>query len=390
MNAQLVTLPLLLAGCVFCSVVVGAAPSARAQDDLRVYLGTYTRGDSTSKGIYLSHLNLATGELSAPKLAGEVKNPSFLAIHPSGKFLYAVGELASFEGKKTGAVSALAIDPKTGLLALLNQQPSEGVGPCHVAVDHTGRCALVANYGSGSVASLSVGADGRLAPAASAIQHEGASVNPKRQTGPHAHSINVDPANRFAFSPDLGADKVFIYRLDPAAATLTANQPAAACVAPGSGPRHFAFHPNGRNAYVINELTSTITTFDYDAAAGALKAIQDVSTLPAGYTEPSFCAEVQVHPSGRFVYGSNRGHNSIAIFTVDAATGKLALVGCEPTQGDWPRNFGIDPSGRYLLAANERGHNVVVFRIDPESGKLHPTGSSIEISMPSCVKFLKP
>ena len=385
---QLNTLQLLLAGCFVCAAFATGTPPTQAEDELRVYLGCYTRAES--KGIYLCRLNLATGQLSEPVLAGEVKNPSFLAIHPSHKYLYAVGEMSTFGGKKTGAVSALAIDRQSGLLTLLNQQSSTNTGPCHVSVDQTGRCALVANYAGGSVACLPIGDDGRLGEAASAIKHHGSSVNPKRQTGPHAHSINVDPTNRFAFAPDLGADKVFIYRLDPAAAKLEPNDPPSAAVKPGSGPRHFAFHPNGRYAYVINELGNTITAFAYDSASGSLKTIQDISTLPAGFSGESYTAEVQVHPSGRFVYGSNRGHNSIAIFTVDQATGKLTFVGCEPTQTDWPRNFGLDPTGRYLLAAGEKGHTVVVFRIDPQSGKLQPTGSSIHVSMPSCVKFMKP
>jgi 6-phosphogluconolactonase len=384
MLKDLLTFEALLGAMCVMTAFAGGLP---AQDEIRVYLGTYTRTES--KGIYLAKLDLATGRLSTPELVAEVKNPTFLAFHPSHKFLYAIGEIADFEGKKTGAVSALAIDPQSSRLTLLNQQTSQGVGPCHVAVDASGRCALVANYGGGSVSCLPIGADGRLSPATAAIQHHGSSINPKRQAAPHAHSINVDPANRFAFVADLGLDKVLVYRLDPAAGTLVANDPPSVSLKPGAGPRHLAFHSSARYAYVINELDSTVTVFAYDAQRGALKVIQNISTLPADVTVANFPAEVQIHPSGRFLYGSNRGHDSIAMFALDEATGKLTFLGCESTQGKHPRNFGIDPSGRYLLAANMETNNVVVFRIDAQTGKLQPTGSTIELPMPSCVKFLK-
>jgi 6-phosphogluconolactonase len=321
-------------------------------------------------------------------LAGQVVNPSFLAIHPNRRFLYAIGEVGQFAGGKGGAVSAFAVDPESGKLTLLNQKSSRGPGPCHVVIDKSGANVLVANYGGGSVACLPIGEDGRLGDATSFIQHKGSSVNRQRQEGPHAHSINLDPANRFAFAPDLGLDKIMIYRLDAAGHLLTPNDPPAATVAPGSGPRHFDFHPNGRFAYAINELASTITAFEYDAERGTLQTIQTVTTLPEGFEGKSFTADVHVHPSGKFVYGSNRGHDSIAIFAVDSATGKLTPIGCESTQGKTPRNFGIDPTGAYLLAANQDTDNVVVLRIDAATGKLEPTGQSIRVPMPVCVKFL--
>ncbi len=381
-----------LAGVLHCA----PAPACAAEENqpgarpgrLWVYIGTYTR--QASKGIYLGQLDLANGRLEAVELAGELTNPSFLAIHPSRPLLYAVGELGDFAGKKAGAVSALSIDPPSGKLTLLNQQPSGGPGPCHVSVDHTGRCVLVANYSGGSVACLPIGEDGRLGKATSFDQHRGAGPNPKRQDGPHAHSIQLDAANRFAFAPDLGLDKVFIYRLDPAEGKLTPNEPAFAAVAPGSGPRHFDFHPNGRYAYVINELGSTITAFRYDPERGVLSTLQTVSTLPEGFQGNNTTADVHVHPSGKFLYGSNRGHDSIAIFAVDAESGKLRLIGHEPTQGKSPRNFGIDPTGTYLLAANQDTANVVVFRIDPASGKLQATGSSAKVAYPVCVKMIRP
>lgn len=359
-----------------------------ASNQYIVYFGTYTA--AKSKGIYVSRFDATTGKLGAPELAAETKNPSFVAVHPSHRFLYAVGEIASVGGKKGGAISAFAIDAATGKLTLLNQQSTVGPGPCHVSVDNAGKNAFAANYGGGSVAVLPIKKDGSLSKASAFVQHTGSSVNPKRQAGPHAHAINLDAANRFVFVPDLGLDKVMIYRLDAAKGTLTPNEPAFGTVPPGSGPRHIAFHPNGRFAYVINEMLCTMTTFSYDATRGELKELQTLSTLPAGESvQPGYStAEVLAHPSGKFVYGSNRGHDTIAIFAVDPQTGKLAPVGHESTQGKAPRCFGIDPTGAYLLAANQGTDNVVVFRIDQKSGKLTATGQSIEVGAPVCVMFM--
>jgi 6-phosphogluconolactonase len=259
-----------------------------------------------------------------------------------------------------------------------------------VIVDRQGRNVLVANYGGGSVAVLPIGADGRLQAPSSVVQHTGSSVDPNRQKEPHAHSINVDADNRFAYAADLGLDKILIYRFDVAKGTLTPNDPPFAQVEPGSGPRHFAFHPQGRFAYVINEMRCTVTAFAHDAARGGLSAIQTISTLPQGQSvQKGFStAEVQVHPSGRFLYGSNRGHDTIAVFAIDEKTGRLTPVHHEPTQGSTPRNFGIDPAGRFLLAANQRSDTVVVFRIDAATGRLAPAGHRIEVGAPVCVKFV--
>ena len=372
--------------CLLSSGLLSSGALAEDADVLRVYFGTYTRG--ISEGIYRSELNLTTGKLQPPKLAAKTASPSFVAIHPTRPLLYAVGEMSSFQGKKAGAVSAFSIDRTTGDLTLLNQQSSEGVGPCHVTIDPTGGNVLVANYGSGSIACLPIGKDGRLGEATSSFQHEGSSVNPQRQQGPHAHSMNLDAAGRFAFAADLGLDKILIYRFDPAQGKLTPNDPPSTKLPPGAGPRHFAFHPSGRHAYVINELHSTVTLFDYDAKRGTLRSRQTITTLPKGYDGPNSTAEVQVHPSGRFLYGSNRGHDSIACFSIDPSTGRLTPIGHESSGGKTPRNFGIDPTGRYLLAANQNTDNVVVFRIDPRTGKLHPTGQSITVGMPVCVKMM--
>jgi 6-phosphogluconolactonase len=354
-----------------------------------VYFGTYTGG--ISKGIYVSRLDSATGKLSAPELAAETRNPSFLAVHPTEKFLYAVGEVSDAQGKRAGAVNAYALDAKTGKLTALNQQTSGGSGPCHVSVDATGLCALVANYGSGSVAALPIRADGSLGEAATTIQHTGASVNPQRQTRPYAHFIVPSPDNRFALACDLGLDKVLLYQLDPATAKLTPSDPAFGSVPPGSGPRHLAFSPDGKFVHVINEMKLTITTFASNAKTAALAERQTVSTLPADYsaTAKDSGAHILVHPSGKFVYGSNRGHDSIAVFTIAAGTGKLTLVQNESTQGKTPRNFAIDPSGRWLLAENQNSDSVVVFAIDAATGKLKPAGQTITIGAPVCAVFVK-
>ncbi|HEU0005421.1 MAG TPA: lactonase family protein, partial [Terriglobia bacterium] len=359
------------------------ATAAPKNNDIAVYFGTYT--GPKSKGIYLSRLDLSSGKLSAPTLAGETEQPSFLALHPNRRFLYAVNETGG--GRRgTGQVTAFAV-ASDGKLTLLNQQPSRGSAPCHLVVDRVGKSLLLANYGGGSVAAFSIGPDGRLGESTGFVQHSGSSVNPQRQKEPHAHSINLDAANRFAVAADLGLDQVLVYRFDSGKGTLSPNEPPSAPVKAGSGPRHFAFHPSGRNAYVINELASTVTTFQYDAGKGVLKETQTLSTLPKDFTGTSHTAEVQVHPSGKFLYGSNRGHDSIAVFTIEA-NGTLRYVENTPTGGSTPRNFGISPDGKFLLAANQKSDNVVVFRIDPKSGRLTSTGNTLEVPSPVCVKFL--
>jgi 6-phosphogluconolactonase len=370
-----------------CALGLAIAPAAWAGEFL-VYFGTYT--GTKSKGIYVSRLDPATGRLTTPELAVETPSPSFLAVHPGGRFLYAANEVSRFDGKPTGSVSAFAIAPQTGRLTLLNAQSSGGAGPCHLVVDRAGRNLLVANYGGGSVAVLPVKADGALDAATATLQHTGSSVNPQRQKEPHAHSINLSPDNRFAVAADLGLDKVLVYRFEPARGSLVPHDPPFAAVAPGSGPRHFAFHPSGRFAYVINEMLCTVTAFSYAAARGELQEIQTITTLPEGESVQRgySTAEVQAHPGGQFLYGSNRGHNTIAVFRIAADTGKLTPVAHAPTQGRTPRNFGIDPTGAFLLAANQGSDNVVVFRIDATSGALAPTGQTLEIGSPVCVKFV--
>lgn len=359
---------------------------------LWVYVGTYTGDGSTSKGIYRFALDLADGKLGEPELVAETESPSFLSIHPNGKALYAVAEVSEADGKPGGALAAFAIDPRTGALSPLNKQSTRGGYPCFVGVDPAGKVALAANYGGGSVSSYPIAADGKLGEAATFIQHEGSSVDRARQEKPHAHSINADAAGRFAIAADLGLDKLLVYRIDPAAGTLAPNDPPFARVAPGSGPRHFAFHPDGKHAYVINEMLLTVTAFDWDAEKGALSEIQTISTIPDDVTDRKglSTAEVQVHPSGKFLYGSNRGHDTIAAYKIDQATGKLARIENEPTGGKTPRNFGIDPTGQYLLAANQDSNTIVAFKIDQETGELTPTGQEVAVPKPVCVKFLAP
>ena len=380
MKKLLASLTLVAPFVFFGAAAIAAPPEG---NEIAVYVGTYT--GPKSKGIYLSRLDLASGKLSAPTLAAETEQPSFLALHPNRQFLYAVNETG--EGRRgTGQVTGFAVG-SDGKLTQLNQQPSRGSAPCHLVVDRAGKTLLLANYGGGSVAAFPIGPDGRLGESSAFVQHSGSSTNPQRQKSPHAHSINLDAANRFAVAADLGLDKVLVYRFDAVKGTLSPNEPPSTSVQAGSGPRHFAFHPNGRNAYVINEIASTVTAFQYDAAQGVLKEVQTLSTLPKGYTGNTSTAEVQVHPSGKFLYGSNRGHDSIAVFAIEA-NGNLRYVENTPTGGRTPRNFGISPDGKYLLAANQQSDNVVVFKIDSKSGRLTSTGNTLEVPSPVCVKFL--
>lgn len=352
---------------------------------MSVYIGTYT--NAKSKGIYRFDLDMSTGALASKGLAVETDSPSYLAVHPSHKFLYAVNEISNFKGEKDGAVSAFSIDPHSGKLTFINQQPSRGDGPCHIAMDKAGKNALVANYGAGSIAALPIKEDGSLAPATGFVQHSGSSVDSARQEGPHAHSVTFSPDYRFLMAADLGLDKVFIYHFDTETGMFSPNDPPAGEVPPGSGPRHFAFHPTAHFAYVINEMKSTLTTFVYDAKTGSLKAIDTVSTLPVGYKGSTSTAELQFHPSGKFLYGSNRGHDSISIFTVNGTTGKTHLIGNTPTHGKTPRCFQIDPTGTFLLAANQESDSLAVFRIDTKTGHLTLVGKPVEVPSPVCVTF---
>jgi 6-phosphogluconolactonase len=362
------------------------APAADARD-YWVFFGTYT--GAKSQGIYVSRMD-ASGKLTAPELAATGTNPTFLATDPQHHFLYAANEFGNFEGQHAGAITAYAVDAEAGKLTQLNQQSSGGDGPCHVSVDATGKTVMVANYNGGSVAALPVHPDGSLGPAASFIQDQGSSIHLPNQSGPHGHCILADPSNHFALVCDLGVDKVFVYKLDPAKATLAPNDPPFAALKPGAGPRHLAFHPSGKFVYVIDELDCTLTAFRYDAAHGALTEIGTFSTLPADEPmQPNFsCAEVVVHPSGKFLYASNRGHNTIAVFRINARTGNLTLVEHAPTDGEKPRCFNVDPSGHFLIAANQDSDNVVIFSINSRTGQLAPTDQQLKIGSPVAIVFV--
>jgi 6-phosphogluconolactonase len=350
-----------------------------------VYIGTYTQGDS--EGIYVYRLDTSSGALEYVSVATGVDNPSFLDLHPQKPYLYAINEISEFDGESSGAITAFSIDEETGQLTLLNQQSTIGLGPCHLSVDATGKFVLVANYGGGSVCMLPIQEDGTLGEATDFIQHEGSSVDPARQQGPHAHSIMIDPANQYAFTPDLGLDKILIYKIDLTNGKLVPNDPSSAEVAPGGGPRHFDFHPNRKYAYVINEMGNTVTAFTYDETNGSLAEIQTIPTLPDGFDGTSHTADVHVSPSGKFLYGSNRGHDSIVIFAIDPETGTLTYVDHESTQGETPRNFAIDSTGTFLLAENQGTDTIVTFRIDSDTGKLTATGHVANVPMPVCLKM---
>ena len=363
-----------------------AAKKASANGEYFVYIGTYTR--ESSKGIYAYRFHPADGKLTPIGLVAETANPSFLAIHPNGRSLYAVNEVDTLNGEKAGGVSAFRIDPRNGKLIFLNTVSSKGAGPCHLLVDKTGKNLLVANYGSGSVASLPLKDDGSLSEASAFVQHKGSSVDKQRQEGPHAHSVNLSADNRFLIVTDLGLDQALVYRFNAAKGSLTPNDPPFAKLNPGAGPRHFAFDPKDKHAYVINEIQSSVTAFSYDRGHGALHELQTVSTLPQDFSGQNSTAEIAVDRKGKFLYGSNRGHNSIAVFAIDPVKGTLTPVDHTPTQGKVPRNFAIDPTGAYLFAANQNSGNVVLFRIDPNTGRLTPTGEKMEVSSPVCVVFV--
>jgi 6-phosphogluconolactonase len=375
-----------LAAPFLLTIYARGAETAATKSQYLVYVGTYT--ENKSKGIYAYRFDADTGQLSSLGLAAESVNPSFLASDPSRRFLFAVNEISKYEGRSSGGVSAFAIDQGTGKLTFLNEVPSRGAGPCHVAVDNTGKYVLVANYEGGSLAVFPILKDGRLGESTAFVQHHGASIDPQRQEGPHAHSVYLSPDNRFALCADLGLDEVLVYRFDAEKGTLAPNNPPFAKVNPGAGPRHFAFHPNGKFGYAIDEMQSTVTALSYEPSSGALHVLQTVTTLPKDFQGENTAAEVFVHPSGKFLYGSNRGHDSIAMFTINGRKGTLTPNGYALTLGKTPRNFALDPTGSFLFAANQDSDSVVEFRIDQNTGRLTPTGQVLEVPSPVCVTFV--
>ena len=364
-------------------LAMGTGMLAADEQTLRVYYGT--KNQSGSKGIYTGTLDLKTGSLSEPELAAEAENPGFIAISRGGQFLYAV---ASGEGGQM--IVAYAINKDSGKLTELNRQDAGGANPCHVSVGLQDNYVVYANYTGGSCGMMPLSADGTLKPRSSFFQLVGASgVNRNRQEAPHPHSAMTDPNGCFVMVPDLGQDKVHVYRIGADGNSMTPNDPPFAIMPPGGGPRHVTFHLNGRWMYSNNELTSSITAFDLDESTGATKLKQTISTLPDGFTGGNSTAEILTHPSGRFLYCSNRGHDSIASFVIDQKTGRLTSTGHASSGGRTPRNFGITPDGRYVVAANHGSDDVAVLKVDTTTGKLSPAGSSIKVPHCICVRFVK-
>ena len=351
-----------------------------------LYVGTYTE-DKRSEGIFLVRMDARSGALELEHGVDVGPNPSFLAIHPNGRVLYAVNEIDQRNGQATGAVCAFAIAPDTGGLTRINDQASAGGSPCYVSVDRSGRAVLVANYVGGSVALFPLDRSGSLGSAAHIDQHQGKGPNAERQEGPHAHCIVSDPSNRYVLAADLGLDRVFTYRLDVERGMLQHIESGDAHMHPGAGPRHVAFHPRLPIVYVVNELDSTITTLRFDREHGTLTPFDTRSTLPSGWTGNNSGADIHVAPSGRVLYTSNRGHNSIAVFSIAESTGTLSLEQTMSTGGDTPRNFTLDPTGRWLLVGNQNSSSIVVLARDEQTGKLSPTSQRLELPSPVCLRF---
>ena len=385
LTVGLVAIPLALS-LIFLTVVnAHEGHDHHEPDTFLVYIGTYTGPES--EGIYTFEFDRKSGKLTSVNQPAKTSNPSFVAVHPSGDFLYAVNEDAEFNGEKGGGITSFSIDPETGALTEINSQCTHGEHPCHLTIDQTGRTVGVANYTGGSIAAYRIGRDGALSPASTFVQHQGKSVHP-RQEAPHGHSIDVDPANRFMAVSDLGIDQVLIYKMNARKGQLTAHSTVKS--EPGAGPRHFSFHPTGKFGFGINELNMTANAYRYDARTGRLELLQTVSTLPPGekQQEGQSTAEMYVHPNGKFLYGSNRGHNTIVVYGIDQKTGKLSYVENESTGGSTPRSFGVVPTGDYLLALNQASNTIVVFKIDPGTGALEPTGEEVPCPTPVAAAFL--
>jgi len=374
--------------CLFTLLVVGASGTfamvAAARTERMIYIGTYTGPES--KGIYAFTFDDASGALTPVGLVAETPNPSFLTASANGGVVFAVNEVGSFGGEKSGSVTSFRVDAATHKLTPINTVSSRGADPCHLMLDATGRFLAVANYSGGTFAIFPVAADGRISPASTVLTNRGSGPNRQRQDAPHAHMVLFDATNHFLYGADLGVDRVHVYKFDPATGATT--QAPSAAVAAGAGPRHLVLHPNGRSAFVINELASTISTFARNATTGALTLNSTVSTLPNGFSGASTTAEIAIHPNGKFLYGSNRGHDSIAVYSV-GANGELKLVEIESTRGKTPRNFAIDPGGRWLIAANQETNTLAVFRIDQSTGALAPTGGLSTVPAPVSVLFMK-
>ena len=363
-----------------------AEENANVPGQFYLYVGAYTNGED--EGIYVYKFDATDGDLKFLSTATGVVNPSYLAIHPKNNLLIAVNEIGEYEGDKSGSVSSFAINPN-GSLRLLNQVASGGGAPCYVSIDKSANWALVANYSGGNVSIFPLGKNGKLKPYSDLKQHTGSGIVDDRQSKPHAHAIVLDPKENFALAVDLGLDKVISYNVDKKNGKLENITESDLTVVSGAGPRHLTFHPNKKLAFIISELNSTITSCTYEAKSGKLTSVMTVNTLPDGFSGESYCADIHVSPNGKFLYGSNRGHDSIVIFKIDQKTGELTYVDHHSVNGKWPRNFMIDPTGQFLLAANQNSNNIVVFKIDSETGKLRANGVEIEVSKPVCLKMME-
>ena len=385
---RLLSVVLMLFSTEFCcsSSTPAQEKPASTKGQYIAYVGTYTEKTS-SPGIYAYRFDSGKGQLTALGVVAESRNPSFLAVHRSGNYLYAVNEIDHFNGESAGAVSAFAVDARTGTLKFLNEVSTRGGGPCHVSLDDTAAYVLVASYDGGSIASFPVERDGSLGAAAGFVQHSGSGPDQERQQAPHAHWVGTSPDNRFALAADLGLDEVRVYGFDLRKGTFSPKAMGFAKVKPGAGPRHLAFHPNGKFVYVLSEMESSVTAFSYQARTAAFSALETLSTLPDDYKGPKAAAEIAVHLLGRFLYTSNRGHDSIAIFLI-SKDGRLKSLGYVLTGGKTPRHFAVDPTGNYLLAENQESNNIVVFHIDVATGSLTPTGQTVEVPSPVCITFV--
>ena len=364
-----------------------SAPAQQHDGKYLFYVGTYTQ-DTKSKGIYAYRFDSSTGKVTDLGLAAETINPSFVAMDPTGKYLYAVNEVQNYQGPNSGGVSTFSIDRTTGKLTFLNEVPSRGADPCYIIVDKEGKHVLVANYTGGNIAVFPVLADGKLGEASAFVQHTGHGADPKRQEAAHAHSIDLSTDEHLAFVDDLGLDELLVYKYDAAKGSIAPNDPPFAKLNPGIGPRHFALARSGKFAYVVAEMGSSVTAFSVDLKTGILKHLQNISTLPKDFKGENDDAEIHVHPNGKFLYASNRGHDSIAVFAIDPQKGMLTAIEDIPTQGNIPRSFEIDPTGKFLFAENQKSDNIVIFRIDETTGRLKATGQKIEVASPVCVKFM--
>lgn len=353
-------------------------------NDIHLFIGTYT--NTGSKGIYLYKFNTTSDSLNFVNATEDVVNPSYLAVASSGNYLYAVNEINDFDTLKSGSVTAFEIDKETKSLSVLNRISSGGAHPCYISIDADSKFILTANYTGGNIASAAINNDGSLGEIIDAAHHSGSSIVSGRQDAPHAHFVTLDPQNKFVYAVDLGIDKVMIYKFENG--KLIPNEPAFVALSPGAGPRHMVFHPTNNYAYVITELNNKIYAFKCDRLSGSLTEIKNYSTLPLDFDGVSYCADIHIHPNGKYLYGSNRGHNSIVIFSIEQDSGQLTLIGHESTRGDWPRNFTIDPSGKFLLVANQKSNNITVFRINQSSGELEFTGITETVPVPVCLKFL--